>query len=58
MPSQRRDSSSALAHEMAVLGLPVTVMLSPDGAKIARMTGDAESNSESAMAIISGLIDY
>ncbi len=54
---QHRDPSSALAREMAVLGLPVTVILSPEGAEIARMTGDAEWDSESARAIISALIE-
>ncbi|WP_372613674.1 TlpA family protein disulfide reductase [Aquicoccus sp.] len=51
-----RDPSSALARDMAVLGLPVTVILSPEGAEIARMTGDAEWDSESAKAIITALL--
>ncbi|WP_370331109.1 TlpA family protein disulfide reductase [Aquicoccus porphyridii] len=52
-----RDPSSALARDMAVLGLPVTVILSPEGHEIARMTGDAEWDSDSAKAIIATLLD-
>ena len=49
------DPSSALARDMAVLGLPITVILDPEGREIARMRGDAEWNSESAKAIIAAL---
>lgn len=41
---------------MSVLGLPITLILDPNGNEIARMRGDAEWNSDSAKAIISGLI--
>lgn len=51
------DPKQALARDMAVLGLPITVILDPEGREIARMRGDAEWNSESAKAIISALID-
>ena len=50
------DPKQALAREMAVLGLPITVILDPEGNEIARMRGDAEWNSESAKAIIAALI--
>jgi thiol-disulfide isomerase/thioredoxin len=50
------DPKSALARDMAVLGLPITVILDPEGREIARMRGDAEWNSESAKAIIAALI--
>jgi len=50
------DPRQKLAREMAVLGLPITVILDPDGREIARMRGDAEWNSESAKAIIKALI--
>nr|WP_235857779.1 TlpA disulfide reductase family protein [Marimonas lutisalis] len=52
-----RDPSSALAREMGVLGLPVTVILAPDGTEIARMLGDAEWDSDSAKAIIRAVLD-
>lgn len=51
-----RDPSQALAREMGVLGLPVSVILAPDGREIARMTGDADWASESGRAIVKALI--
>ena len=51
------DPKQALARDMAVLGLPITLILDPKGREIARMRGDAEWNSESAKAIIAALID-
>ena len=50
------DPKSALARDMAVLGLPITLILDPEGKEIARMRGDAEWNSESAKKIIAVLI--
>ncbi len=50
------DGRSELARGMAVLGLPITVILDPDGNEIARLRGDAEWDSDSAKAIISALI--
>ncbi|MEO0357975.1 MAG: TlpA disulfide reductase family protein [Pseudomonadota bacterium] len=52
-----RDPRSALARDMAVLGLPVTVVLDRDGTEIARMQGDANWAGESAFAIVQALID-
>jgi thiol-disulfide isomerase/thioredoxin len=50
-----RDPSSELARGMSVMGLPVTVILNPDGQEIARLIGDAEWDSESAKAILRSL---
>ncbi|MEM6384839.1 MAG: TlpA disulfide reductase family protein [Pseudomonadota bacterium] len=50
------DPKQALARDMAVLGLPITLILDPQGREIARMRGDADWNSESAKAIIAALI--
>ena len=50
------DPSQSMARSMGVLGLPVTVILNPQGQEIARLTGDAEWDSESALAIIKSLI--
>jgi thiol-disulfide isomerase/thioredoxin len=50
------DPKQKLARDMAVLGLPITLILDKDGQEIARMRGDAEWNSESAKAIITALI--
>lgn len=52
-----QDPNQAVSRDMGVLGLPVTVILNPEGEEIARLTGDAEWNSESAQAIISALLD-
>ncbi|WP_095588326.1 TlpA family protein disulfide reductase [Actibacterium ureilyticum] len=52
-----RDPKQELSRQMAVLGLPVTVILDPEGREIARMTGDAEWDSDSAKAIIAALLD-
>ena len=50
------DPKQKLARQMGVLGLPITVILDPEGQEIARMRGDAEWNSDSAKAIIAALI--
>jgi thiol-disulfide isomerase/thioredoxin len=52
-----RDPKQALAREMAVLGLPITVILDPNGYEIARLRGDAHWSSDSAKAIIAALLD-
>ena len=51
-----RDPKQALARDMGVLGLPVTVIVNREGQEIARMTGDAEWASDSGKAIIRALI--
>lgn len=50
-----RDPKQELARHMAVLGLPITVILNPEGQEIARLQGDAEWDSESAKAIFKAL---
>ncbi len=49
------DPKSALARDMAVLGLPISVLIDPEGREIARLRGDADWNSESARAIVAAL---
>ncbi|RBI87421.1 TlpA family protein disulfide reductase [Rhodosalinus halophilus] len=51
-----RDPRQALAREMGVFGLPITVILTPEGEEIARLRGDANWASESAKAIVAALI--
>lgn len=51
-----RDPKQALARDMAVLGLPATIILNPEGKEIARMRGDADWASDSAKAIVEALI--
>ena len=52
-----RDPKQAVAREMAVLGLPITVLLDPQGKEIARLTGDADWNSDSARKIVEELLN-
>jgi len=50
-----RDTKSELARGMGVMGLPVTVILNPEGQEIARLIGDAAWDSDSAKAIMAAL---
>lgn len=51
-----RDPQSDLAHAMGIMGLPVTVILNPEGQEVARLIGDADWNSESAKAVLGALM--
>lgn len=51
-----RDPQSQLAHGMGVMGLPVTVILNPEGQEVARLIGDAEWDSASAKAVLGALV--
>ena len=51
-----RDPQSVLARGMGVLGLPVTVILSPDGAEVARLIGGAAWDSAGAKAVLAALM--
>jgi thiol-disulfide isomerase/thioredoxin len=51
-----RDPKQQIAREMGVFGLPITVILDPQGREIARLQGDAHWNSDSAKAIVERLI--
>lgn len=50
-----RDPKSGLAHAMGVMGLPVTVILDPEGREVARLIGDAEWDSPDALAVLKSL---
>jgi thiol-disulfide isomerase/thioredoxin len=50
-----RDPTSELAHGMGIMGLPVTVILNPEGQEVARLIGDAEWDSASALAVMKAL---
>ncbi|QBF30422.1 TlpA disulfide reductase family protein [Thalassococcus sp. S3] len=52
---RHQDPKQAIAREMGVFGLPITVILNPDGEEIARLRGDADWASDSAKAIIAAL---
>lgn len=51
-----RDPGSDLAHAMGILGLPVTVIVNPDGQEVARLIGDAEWDGEDAKTILAALM--
>ncbi|NKB29138.1 MAG: redoxin domain-containing protein [Rhodobacteraceae bacterium] len=51
------DPKTELSRGMAALGLPVTMILNPNGEEIARMQGDAEWNGDSAIALLRALMD-
>jgi thiol-disulfide isomerase/thioredoxin len=51
------DGSSALARDMGVVGLPVTLIMDPQGQEVARLIGDADWASDSAKAILTALMD-
>lgn len=53
---RHQDPNQAVARDMGVLGLPITVILNPEGQEIARLQGDADWHSQSARAIIAKLV--
>lgn len=52
-----RDPTQQLAGLMGVFGLPVTVLLNPDGLEIARMQGDADWHSPDAVEFLKRVLD-
>jgi len=53
---KHQDPKQGLASQMGIFGLPITVLLVPEGREIARLRGDADWNSPSARAIVETLI--
>ena len=51
-----RDPKSELARNMGVLGLPLTVILNPEGQEAGRLIGDADWNSADAKAMLAALM--
>ena len=51
------DPKQSFSSSMGVLGLPTTILLDRGGNEIARLTGDADWGSESALSIISTIAD-
>ncbi len=51
-----RDPKSELGRAMAVLGLPVTVILNPEGQEVARLIGDADWGGPEALTMFRALI--
>ncbi len=50
-----RDPSAAAGRAAAILGLPTTLILGPDGAELARLTGTADWNGPDARAALAAL---
>jgi thiol-disulfide isomerase/thioredoxin len=50
------DPRQALARAMGVMGLPVTLILDPQGNEVGRLLGDADWSSDSALAVLHALI--
>ena len=51
------DPKQSFSSSMGVLGLPTTILFDRGGSEIARLTGDADWASESALSIISAVAD-
>lgn len=49
---RHRDPTQAVARDMAVFGLPTTVLLNEEGQEIARLRGDADWFSDDALALL------
>lgn len=54
---RHQDPKQAVARDMAILGLPVSILIDPQGREIARLLGDADWHSDSARAIIAALLE-
>lgn len=50
------DPRQSLARDFGVLGLPVTVILTPDGQEFARLQGEADWSAPEAYAVIDALL--
>ncbi|WP_136683494.1 TlpA family protein disulfide reductase [Falsirhodobacter xinxiangensis] len=50
-----RDPGMTLARQVGVMGLPVTLIVNPEGQIVGRLTGDAEWDSPDALAVLGAL---
>lgn len=50
------DRNRDVVRKAAVLGLPVTTLIDPHGVEVARLVGDADWNSDEAVAILRRLV--
>lgn len=51
-----RDPKLGLSRAMGVVGLPVTLIVNPEGQEVARLIGDAEWDSADAKAVLAALV--
>lgn len=56
LPQYMDRDRGAMARSMGVLGLPTTLIISPQGQEIARLTGDAHWSDENALAFFNALL--
>lgn len=54
---RHQDPKQALSSQMGIFGLPITVLIDPEGREIARLRGDAEWASDNAKAILATILD-
>ncbi len=52
-----RDPNQQFARAMGVLGLPVTVIVNPEGQEVARLIGGADWGSAEAMAVLKAAME-
>lgn len=52
-----QDRTGAVARRAGALGLPITILLDREGREVARLTGEAEWDSDTAKALITRLIE-
>ncbi|MEL6960396.1 MAG: redoxin domain-containing protein [Pseudomonadota bacterium] len=50
------DANSAFTRDMGVVGLPVTIVMHPDGYEVARLIGDADWASDNAKEILQAMM--
>lgn len=53
---RHQDPKQKVASEMGIFGLPITVLIDPEGREVARLRGDANWASENAKAIIATVL--
>ena len=51
-----RDPQSGLARQMGIAGLPVTVIVNPEGQEVGRLIGDAAWDGPEAKALLQALV--
>ncbi len=51
-----RDPAGTLAAQIGILGLPVTIILNPQGQEVARLIGDADWHSAQALALLDAIM--
>ena len=51
-----RDPQAGLARQMGVFGLPVTVLINPEGLEVARLLGGAEWDQPGALAVLAAVM--